>query len=53
MTKKIYPTKYQLEHLKKRVKMEIDPLIEQAELSTKSVIAELTANAVFILAIKL
>ena len=53
MTKKIYPTKYQLEHLKKRVKMEIDPLIEQAELSTKSVIAELTANAELKLAKKI
>ena len=53
MTKKVYPTKYQLEHLKKRVKIEIDPLIEQAELSTKSVIAELTANAELKLAKKI
>ena len=53
MTKKLYPTKYQLEHLKKRVKMEIDPLIEQAELSTKSVIAELTASAELKLAKKI
>ena len=53
MTKKVYPTKYQLEHLKKRVKIEIDPLIEQAELSTKSVIADLTADAELKLAKKI
>ena len=53
MTKKAYPTKYQLGHLKKRVEIEIDPLIEQAELSTKSVIADLTADAELKLAKKI
>ena len=27
MTKSTYPTKYQLEHLKKRINNEIDPII--------------------------
>ena len=30
MSKSTYPTKYQLEHLKKRINSEIDPLIDQA-----------------------
>ena len=38
-------TKYQLEHLKKRVSAEIDPIIEEAKLMRKSVVAELTASA--------
>ena len=45
MTKSTYPTKYQLEHLKKRINSEIDPLIEQAELSVKSIVADLTESA--------
>jgi hypothetical protein len=45
MTKSTYPTKYQLEHLKKRINDEIDPLINQAELSVKSIIADYTENA--------
>ena len=45
MTKSTYPTKYQLEHLKKRINNEIDPLINQAELSVKSIIADYTENA--------
>jgi hypothetical protein len=42
MSKSTYPTKYQLEHLKKRINSEIDPLIDQAQLSVKSIIADLT-----------
>ena len=38
-------TKYQLEHLKKRVSAEIDPVIDEAKLMRKSVVAELTASA--------
>ena len=45
MTKSTYPTKYQLEHLKKRINSEIDPLIDQARLSVKSIIADLTESA--------
>ena len=45
MTKANYPTKYQLEHLKKRINNEIDPLIDQAQLSVKSIIADLTESA--------
>jgi hypothetical protein len=53
MTKSTYPTKYQLEHLKKRINSEIDPLIDQAELSVKSIIADLTENAELKLAKKI
>ena len=42
MTKKVYPTKYQLEHLKKRVASEIDPIIDEAKLMRKSIVANLT-----------
>ena len=45
MSKNKYMTKYQLEHLKKRVSAEIDPIIEEANLMRKSVVAELTASA--------
>ena len=45
MSKSTYPTKYQLEHLKKRINNEIDPLIDQAQLSVKSIIADLTESA--------
>jgi hypothetical protein len=45
MSKSTYPTKYQLEHLKKRINNEIDPLINQAQLSVKSIIADLTEDA--------
>ena len=44
MTKK-YMTKYQLEHLKKRVDTEIRPLIDEAKLLRKSVVADMTASA--------
>jgi hypothetical protein len=44
MNKK-YMTKYQLEHLKKRVDTEIRPLIDEAELLRKSVVANMTASA--------
>jgi len=53
MTKSTYPTKYQLEHLKKRINQEIDPLIDQARLSVKSIIADLTENAELKLAKKI
>ena len=53
MTKTQYPTKYQLEHLKKRINSEIDPLIEQAELSVKSIVADLTETAELKLAKKI
>jgi hypothetical protein len=53
MTKSTYPTKYQLEHLKKRINNEIDPLINQAELSVKSIIADYTENAELKLAKKI
>ena len=42
---KTYMTKYQLEHLKKRVAFEIDPIINQAELMQKSIVADLTEQA--------
>ena len=53
MSKATYPTKYQLEHLKKRINSEIDPLIEQAELSVKSIVADLTESAELKLAKKI
>ena len=53
MTKSTYPTKYQLEHLKKRINSEIDPLIDQARLSVKSIIADLTEGAELKLAKKI
>ena len=53
MTKSTYPTKYQLEHSKKRINSEIDPLIEQAQLSVKSIIADLTESAELKLAKKI
>ena len=53
MTKSTYPTKYQLEHLKKRINNEIDPLIEQAQLSVKSIVADYTENAELKLAKKI
>ena len=53
MTKTTYPTKYQLEHLKKRINSEIDPLIDQARLSVKSIIADLTEGAELKLAKKI
>ena len=45
MSKNKYMTKYQLEHLKRRVAAEIDPIIDEAKLMRKSVVAELTASA--------
>ena len=53
MSKSTYPTKYQLEHLKKRINQEIDPLIDQARLSVKSIIADLTESAELKLAKKI
>ena len=53
MTKSTYPTKYQLEHLKRRINNEIDPLIEQAQLSVKSIVADLTESAELKLAKKI
>ena len=53
MSKATYPTKYQLEHLKKRINNEIDPLIDQARLSVKSIIADLTESAELKLAKKI
>ena len=53
MSKSTYPTKYQLEHLKKRINSEIDPLIEQAQLSVKSIVADLTESAELKLAKKI
>ena len=53
MTKSTYPTKYQLEHLKKRINSEIDPLIDQAQLSVKSIVADLTETAELKLAKKI
>ena len=53
MSKSTYPTKYQLEHLKKRINQEIDPLIEQAQLSVKSIVADLTESAELKLAKKI
>ena len=53
MTKSTYPTKYQLEHLKQRINSEIDPLIDQAELSVKSIVADLTESAELKLAKKI
>ena len=53
MSKSTYPTKYQLEHLKKRINNEIDPLIEQAQLSVKSIIADYTESAELKLAKKI
>jgi len=53
MSKSTYPTKYQLEHLKKRINSEIDPLIDQAQLSVKSIVADLTETAELKLAKKI
>ena len=53
MSKATYPTKYQLEHLKKRINNEIDPLIDQAQLSVKSIVADLTESAELKLAKKI
>jgi len=53
MTKSTYPTKYQLEHLKQRINNEIDPLIDQARLSVKSIVADLTEGAELKLAKKI
>ena len=53
MSKSTYPTKYQLEHLKKRINNEIDPLIDQAQLSVKSIVADLTEAAELKLAKKI
>jgi len=53
MSKSTYPTKYQLEHLKRRINNEIDPLIDQAELSVKSIVANLTESAELKLAKKI
>ena len=53
MSKSTYPTKYQLEHLKKRINNEIDPLIDQAQLSVKSIVADLTEDAELKLAKKI
>ena len=53
MTKSTYPTKYQLEHLKRRINNEIDPLIDQAQLSVKSIVADLTESAELKLAKKI
>ena len=53
MSKATYPTKYQLEHLKKRINSEIDPLIDQAELGVKSIVADLTESAELKLAKKI
>ena len=53
MSKSTYPTKYQLEHLKKRINFEIDPLIDQAQLSVKSIVADLTESAELKLAKKI
>ena len=53
MSKATYPTKYQLEHLKKRINSEIDPLIDQARLSVKSIVADLTESAELKLAKKI
>ena len=53
MSKSTYPTKYQLEHLKQRINSEIDPLIDQAQLSVKSIVADLTETAELKLAKKI
>ena len=53
MSKTRFMTKFQLEHLKQRVSNEINPLIEEAELLQKSVIAELTEAAELKLAKKI
>lgn len=53
MSKTRFMTKFQLEHLKQRVSNEINPLIEEAELLQKSVIAELTEAAEMKLAKKI
>jgi len=50
---KTYMTKFQLEHLKKRVAFEVDPIINQAELMRKSIVADLTEQAELKLAKKI
>ena len=42
-----------MEHLKKRINSEIDPLIDQAQLSVKSIVADLTEDAELKLAKKI
>jgi hypothetical protein len=53
MSKTKYMTKFQLEHLKQRVSNEIDPLIEEAQLLQKSIVANLTESAELKLAKKI
>jgi hypothetical protein len=53
MSKTKFMTKFQLEHLKQRVSNEINPLIEEAELLQKSIIADLTESAELKLAKKI
>jgi len=53
MTRSTYPTKHQLVHLEKRIEREIDPLIEQAQLSVKSIVADLAESAELKLAKKI
>jgi predicted XRE-type DNA-binding protein len=53
MTRSTYPTKHQLVHLEKRINREIDPLIDQAQLSVKSIVADLTESAELKLAKKI
>tara|TARA_R100000697_G_scaffold90612_1_gene102483 strand:+ start:39 stop:629 length:591 start_codon:yes stop_codon:yes gene_type:complete len=53
MTRSTYPTKHQLVHLEKRIESEIDPLIEQAKLSVKSIVADLAESAELKLAKKI
>jgi hypothetical protein len=53
MSKTRFMTKFQLEHLKQRVSNEINPLIEEAELLQKSIIADLTESAELKLAKKI
>ena len=53
MTRSTYPTKHQLVHLEKRIESEIDPLIEQAQLSVKSIVADLAESAELKLAKKI
>ena len=50
---KTYMTKYQLSHLEKRVGCEVDPIIDQAKLMRKSIVADLTEQAELKLAKKI
>ena len=45
MSKSTYPTKYQLEHFKTKVKDKFAPMIEEVDLSLRKIVADMTESA--------